>query len=86
MGGVELDLNDRIFNGDELLPRPRDNSSVPWVFVRNVCTRMEDVSGRLAAGDLHRQVPASRVGTFGNYGPVIQVGSGESGSGGDAGG
>jgi len=26
------------------------------------------------------------VGTFGNYGPVIQVGSGESGSGGDAGG
>jgi hypothetical protein len=26
------------------------------------------------------------VGTFGNYGPVIQIGSGESGSGGDAGG
>jgi hypothetical protein len=23
MGGVELDLNDRIFNGDELLLRPR---------------------------------------------------------------
>jgi len=63
-----------------------DNSGVPWIFVRNVHTRMEDVSivkgsqavvlvccyvsGRLSAGDLHRQVPAS----------------GESSSGGDAGG
>lgn len=76
-----------------------DNSSVPWIFVRNVYTRMEDVSivkdssTRMSEpvwypvpdGDgLIRGGCFYSVGTFDNYGPVIQVGSGESGSGGDA--
>ena len=104
-----------------------DNSSVPSILVRNVYTRMEDVSivkgsqavalvcRYLGQGGWPLETSTVRFqrleidiepvwypvpdgdglirggcfyggGTFGDYGPVIQVGSAESGSGGDAGG